>query len=287
MCLELTMQLPAAEPAAPAARELKQVSTRGMRAAVRLGYATRGLVYGLIGTLSLLWSLRQTSGRITDGHGAVEHVGQYGWGLPLLWAIAFGLGCYAAWNLFRALFDPEHRGRDTKGVAKRVGYLVSAAAQGFLAAYTFQLAIGEAHGSGSERSLAQLLSLPGGRIAIGIAGLIVIGFGVFQLYLAFKSNVTHEYGGGIPPNHDRLITHVARLGVAARGVVFPLIGFSLIAAAYAADPSRAHGFGDALHDIAHQTYGRVLLGVVAAGLVAYGAHMFLLARYARLPIHKD
>ena len=277
------MQLPAAA-SAPTTQDLRQASTRGMRAAIRFGYATRGVVYTLIGALALLWALRQSGGRVTDGHGAVERIGEYPWGLPLLWAIAVGLACYAIWNLIRALFDPEHHGRDAKGVLKRVGWGFSALTQGFLAAYTFQLAIGEAHGGGHERSLAQLISLPGGRIAVAIGGLLVIGFGLVELHRAYKNDVSREYGGGLPTNHRQLVLRVARIGIAARGLVFPLIGISFIAAAIAADASQAHGLGEALHDIARQSYGRVLLGVVATGLVAYGAHMFFMARYARFAV---
>jgi hypothetical protein len=278
-----TMQLPAAA-TGTTSQDLKQASTRGMRAAIRLGYATRGVVYGLIGTLALLWSLRLSGGRVTDGEGAVQRIGGQTWGLPLLWAVAIGLGCYAAWNLFRAVVDPEHQGHGRKGVVQRIGYGVSAASQGFLAAYTFQLAAGEAEGGGHESSLAKLLSLPGGRVAIAVAGLIAVGFGLFELHRAYKNRVDREYRGGLPEAHRLLVMRVARVGVAARGLVFPVIGISLIAAAIGADASQAHGFGEALHDIARQSYGRILLGVVAAGLVAYGTHMFFMARYARFPV---
>lgn len=277
------MQLPAAVSSATT-EDLKQASTRGARIAIRIGYATRGVVYGLIGTLSLLWALRQSGGRVTDGHGAVDRIGQATWGLPLLWATAIGLACYATWNLARAVLDPEHHGSGRKAVVARLAYAFSAASQGFLAAYTFQLAIGEAHGGDHERSLAQLISMPGGRIAVGIAGLCVIGFGIFQLHRAYKNDVAAEYHGGVPANHHQLVMRVARVGIAARGIVFPVIGFSLVAAAVAADPSHAHGFGEALHEIARQSYGRVLLGIVAAGLVSYAAHMFFMALYARFPV---
>lgn len=277
------MQLRAAVPSATT-QELKQASTRGMRVAIRIGYITRGVVYGLIGTLSLLWALRQSGGRVTDGHGAVDRIGEQPWGVPLLWAVAIGLACYASWNLVRALLDPEQHGRDRKAVVARIAYAFSAASQGFLAAYTFQLALGEAHGGGHERSLAQLISMPGGRIVIGLAGLAVIGFGIHELIRAYKNDVERDYHGGVPASHRKLVTRAARIGIAARGVVFPLIGISLIAAAWGANPSHAHGFGEALLEIARQSYGRVLLGIVAAGLIAYAAHMFFMAIYARFPV---
>jgi hypothetical protein len=277
------MQLPAAGSAATT-QDLKQASTRGMRAAIRLGYVTRGVVYGLIGTLALMWSLHRSGGSVTDGEGAVQRIGEQAWGVPLLWAIAIGLGCYAAWNLFRALVDPEHHGHDRKGVIHRIGYGVSAASQGFLAAYAFQLAAGEADGGGHGSSLAKLIDLPGGRVAVAVAGLIVVGFGLFELHRAYKNRVQREYGGGLPAEHRLLVMRVARIGIAARGLVFPVIGISLIAAAIAADASQAHGFGGALHDIARQPYGRILLGVVAGGLIAYGTHMFFMARYAKFQV---
>lgn len=273
------MQLPAAT-----SQDFKQASTRGMRAAIRFGYATRGVVYGLIGTLALLWSLRQSGGSVTGGEGAVQRIGEQARGLPLLWAIGIGLGCYAAWNLFRALVDPEHHGHDRKGVLQRIGYSVSAVSQGFLAAYTLQLAAGEAEGGGHAGSLAKLISMPGGRVAVAVAGLSVVGFGLFELHRAYKNRIAQEYGGGLPAEHRLLVMRVARVGIAARGLVFPVIGISLIAAALAADASQAYGIAGALHDIARQAYGRILLGVVAAGLVAYGTHMFFMARYARFQV---
>jgi hypothetical protein len=277
------MQLRAAVPAATT-RDLRQATTRGARVAIRIGYLTRGVVYGLIGILSLLWALRQAGGRVTDGHGAVDRIGQQSWGAPLLWAIAIGLACYATWNLIRAVFDPEHRGRDRKAIIARIAYAGSAASQGVLAVYALQLAIGAAEGGSHERSFAQLLSLPAGRIAVGIFGLGVIGFGLYELFRAYKNEVEHDYHGGLPASQRKLVVHMARIGLAARGVVFPLIGISLIAAASAADPSHAHGFGEALLEISRQAYGRALLGIVAAGLIAYAAHMFFMACYARFPV---
>jgi hypothetical protein len=76
---------------------------------------------------------------------------------------------------------------------------------------------------------------------------------------------------------------MSRLGHAARGVIFPIIGGSLIAAANRARASEAQDFGEALRELASLPFGSVLLGIVAVGLLAYGVHMLLVARYARIP----
>jgi len=65
-------------------------------------------------------------------------------------------------------------------------------------------------------------------------------------------------------------------------VVFALVGIFLIKAAVEYDPDEAIGIDGALRKLAEQTYGTVLLGVVAAGLLAYAVFCFVQARYRRV-----
>ncbi len=44
----------------------------------------------------------------------------------------------------------------------------------------------------------------------------------------------------------------------------------------------ARGLGGALQTLARQPFGPYILGTVALGLVAYGAFMFVMARYRRI-----
>ena len=76
--------------------------------------------------------------------------------------------------------------------------------------------------------------------------------------------------------------HFSRLGMAARGVVFGIIGVFLVIAARHANPAQARGVGGALHTLRQQPYGAALLAVVALGLIAYGCYQFILARYRRI-----
>jgi hypothetical protein len=83
----------------------------------------------------------------------------------------------------------------------------------------------------------------------------------------------------------RVRTWVARLGTfghLARGVVFGLVGVFLINAAVDFEPRSAVGLDGALAKLAHHSYGPFLLGVVAAGLIAFGLHSLSDARYRRI-----
>jgi hypothetical protein len=65
-------------------------------------------------------------------------------------------------------------------------------------------------------------------------------------------------------------------------VAFGLIGIFLIQAARTYDPSKAVGLDGALARLAHQSYGSFLLGLVAAGLIAFGLFSITEARYRRI-----
>jgi hypothetical protein len=69
------------------------------------------------------------------------------------------------------------------------------------------------------------------------------------------------------------------VGHMARGIVFGLVGIFLVKAALEYDPDEAIGIDGALQKLAAQAYGDALLGVVAAGLLAYGVFCLARARY--------
>jgi sugar phosphate permease len=84
---------------------------------------------------------------------------------------------------------------------------------------------------------------------------------------------------GFGADLQRWIVRVGRVGFAARGVVFGLIGVFLIQAARHNDAGEAVGLGGALQKLADQSQGQILLGVVAAGLAMYGLFSIVEARY--------
>ncbi|MEJ7700697.1 MAG: DUF1206 domain-containing protein [Pyrinomonadaceae bacterium] len=83
---------------------------------------------------------------------------------------------------------------------------------------------------------------------------------------------------------ETFATRVGQFGLAARGVVFGIIGGFLVQAALQSNANKTRGLSGALRALEQQSYGQLLLGVVALGLIAYGFHMFVLARYRRMII---
>jgi len=65
-------------------------------------------------------------------------------------------------------------------------------------------------------------------------------------------------------------------------VVFGLIGIFVIKAALDYNPNKAVGLDGALAELANHSYGSYLLGIVAAGLVAFAVYSLTDARYRRI-----
>lgn len=83
---------------------------------------------------------------------------------------------------------------------------------------------------------------------------------------------------------EKWATRFGRFGFAARGVIFCIIGFFLVLAAYQTDAGETRGLGGAMRAVEQQPFGAWLLALVAAGFVSYGLFMFVLAKYRRMVI---
>jgi hypothetical protein len=79
----------------------------------------------------------------------------------------------------------------------------------------------------------------------------------------------------------RIAIQMGRFGTIARGIVFALVGFFFFLAAYTASPGRAQGINGALDYLARQPYGLWLMGIVAAGLIAFGIYSLMTAAWFR------
>ena len=78
---------------------------------------------------------------------------------------------------------------------------------------------------------------------------------------------------------QRTLETLGVVGLLARAVVFGLIGWFLGKAAVEYDPDEAIGLDGALAKLTEAPYGPLLLGLTAAGLIAYGLFCIAQARY--------
>jgi hypothetical protein len=254
----------------------------------RFGYAAKGVVYLVVGVLAVQAVLGH-GGQTTDQQGALSRIAEAPFGRSLLVVVAIGLLGYALWQLVRAALDTEHKGSDGKGLLMRAVFAGVAVIYAGLAWSALRMAMGVGSGQGSTEQAqgwtAWLMDQPFGVWLVGAVGAGVVANGLFQFYRAFKSKLTDDLNlVDVGAEQREWITRIGRAGYAARGVAFVMIGGFLVGAAMHHNPSEAQGLDGALAALASQPFGPYLLGLVAAGLAAYGIFALVEARYRRMVI---
>ena len=120
-------------------------------------------------------------------------------------------------------------------------------------------------------------------MAGGLAGSIVIGVGFSYLYEAYKAKFRRRFKlDEMSQNELTWATRLGRFGIAARGIVFVIIGLFFIQAARLSDASQTKGLGEVLTILAQQPFSPVILGIVPLGLIAYGIYSVIEARYRKI-----
>ncbi len=268
-----------------AARQGRQAATSpGVLLLARCGYAAKGIVYLIIGSLSTKVALGD-GGTTTDRNGALRAIYTQPFGKVLLAVVALGLVGYALWSFVQALVDPEQQGTDGKGLAARLGFAAVGLSYAVLALAALQLALGTGNGGKSSDTTtqdwtAQLLALPFGPFLVVLVGLVVLGVAGYLFYRAYTAEFQkHLALAQLDAQGRQGIVTLGRCGYGALGVVFGIVGVFFIIAALRHNAGAAKGLGGALRELARQPYGHVVLGIVALGLIAYGLFSLAQARY--------
>ena len=252
----------------------------------RLGFASRGVVYIIMGWLAIQLA-RGLKDSNADTSGAFRELLHAPLGRMLLAIIAVGLGSYALWRLYAGIANPE---RD--GVGKRLHHVWIAAVH--IALTTAAARIAWTNGTGGDRGgdqetitwTSRAMSLPVGRwIVIGV-GIGLVCYGLYQLYRAAKADLDDMLDlSDLEPRRRLLLRRISRFGMAARGVVFVLIGIFVSKAGWEFDPTEARGFSGSLEAMRGAPYGQWLLGVIAFGIASYGVYSLVRARYRIVRTH--
>lgn len=248
----------------------------------RLGLAARGLLYSTIGLLAFRAAFG-LGGKTTDQNGALVTLLHQPFGKVLLGLVTLGLFGYATWRLVQA-FTLTQEENALKLWLKRIECFAKGAAHVILGLAAFKLLTGGGSGGSSTQDWsARFMNQPFGQWMVALAGLLVIGIGANALYRGWKAKFREKLRlGEMSPAEECWITRAGQAGYVARGITFGLIGMFLVQAALHYNPKEARGLSGALVALGQWGPGTWLLGLVAAGLLAFGVYQFAEARYRRV-----
>lgn len=250
----------------------------------RTGFVAKGVVYGIIGVLTFKAAI-DMGGQKAGQLQVLEFLEKQTFGNILLILMALGLACYAAWRFVQAIKDPENIGDDKKGTAKRIAFFCSGLLYLGIGVLAALKAFGSGRGSSGSSGSAQQSSFLASEIGLWIIGIVGAGIiiaGIFQFVKAYKNDYYKKFGlASLEEKKRESIKKTAEFGLSARGVILLIIGFFAIQAAVNSNPSNIKTTQEAFSFIQESPYGPWLMGLVAAGLVAYAVYMFLMAKYRR------
>jgi hypothetical protein len=252
---------------------LRRESARWVEPVGRVGLATQGVLYVLVGLLALQVASGHTDDR-ADQRGAIEAVASQPFGRALLLALTIGLAFHCAWRFLLA-YRGDPGGDDAKEWIKRVGHLGRALMYAGFTVTAARVLIESDDGGGGEqqRAASKALDWPGGRLVLITVGVVVIGTGLWHASKLFTQSFADDLdldrrGDAV----KRFVLALGSIGYAARGVVFALVGWFLVQAAIDQDPNESGGLDNALKRLEASEYGPGMLRVLAVGVLVFGVY---------------
>ena len=270
-----------------AARQAKRATQGGLVEGLeRWGYVARGVLYIIMGGLAVNLALG-AGGAAANPVQALRYMAGQPYGKVLLVGMLIGLAGYTLWGLVRAVFDPLARGSDANGLLQRAGYLISSVSYGTLVLPAVQLLMNPATSgqqTGNPRDItAQLMTKPYGVALVYAFGLFWLVAGMGQFITAYRTSFMRDLKTPRMSATERKWARIiGRIGYAARGVVYGMLGVFVVQAASQANPQQAQGIDGVLIKLAQGPYGQLVLGSVAAGLLIFGIYSVLGARWYSL-----
>lgn len=252
----------------------------------RTGLLGKGALYALLGFLAINVALGNRGSASETG--AIQTVAAAPFGKFLLIALTVALIALVVWKVSQAIAGDPVEGADGSDRAKYAvkGLIYSGAA---LASLSILLAnwggpagaVPGGGGGGKQQATGVVMGLPGGRWIVVIVGLAAIGFGGYQIYKHTLNCDFMKRIGSLQPNQRKTVETLGRVGYVGSGLVTIGVGFFLITAGLTYDPNNVKGLSGLLAELAGQSWGQVVLWLIALGLFAYGLFSFAEARYRR------
>ena len=223
------------------------------------------------------------SNQTVGSTGALSAIAQQPFGQTALIIVSISLMGYVVWRFIQAFLDPEHNdSRDFQDIVRRIGYGISGFVYAGIAYSAIEI-LTESSEDGSRTPTEWALivmRLPLGRWLVTAGGLMFFGVGCYYFYRAFKA----EFRKRLKLHHMSDVaktwaTIAGRIGIAARGFVYVVIGIYAARAAWEFDPEMIKTTEDALATFNDNPTDEWILATLGIGFIAYGVHMFFQARY--------
>jgi hypothetical protein len=261
----------------------RAANSRLLELLARAGFIGYGVVHLLFAWLALQLAFGGTSTQ-GDQSGALRELAGQPLGRFLVIAIAVGILAMAVWQGLEALVG--HRAESGR---ERVFERLASAGRTLVYAYfawtAYQVSQQASVSSADKQQglTADLMHSAGGRWLVGLAGVALAALGAGLVWYGLtKRFEKHLQTMQMSPAVRRTSRRLGMAGYAAKGIAYGIAGVLVVVAAVTYDPNKARGLDAALRTLRDQSYGQVLLTVIALGIAAFGVYCFVQSRYRKV-----
>ncbi len=253
----------------------------------RFGFYAKGALFLVIGVFGIFLTAGIRGGKITDPIGAMSAVAQVPFGKPLLIVFILGALGHGMWNILRGAADVDNAGTGFKGIIARIAsvgigifYFVLAVTAAYV---VFSSPVPKTSGEVEETLTAILLAIPYGAIFVFFIGLGFFAAAGHESYSGITGKFRDNYKNWeINPSLNRLVFILGSVSFSVRALIYLLIGYFFLRAAWMSDPKQAEGLDGALLALAQNQFGGILLTLASIGLICHGVLAFFEAKYRRV-----
>ncbi|MGB7084884.1 MAG: DUF1206 domain-containing protein, partial [Phormidesmis sp.] len=248
----------------------------------RFGYAAKGIVYGSTGVLAILEVFNFSQGETVGSTGALRAIARQPFGRAMAILISISLMGYVLWRFLQTFLDPEHSGCNAGDIVRRISYGCSGVVYASIAYSVIEILTEspESDNKSSQEVAFMLMQQPFGRWLVGAIGILFLGTGCYYFYRAIKAEFRKRFKRHKMSDAEKVwASIVGRVGIAARGVVYVVIGTYAVRAAWLFDANEIKTSEEALELFDNNPTNEIILCTLGIGFVAYGIHMAFQAKY--------
>ena len=257
---------------------------RWMRLAARVGHASVGVLYLLLGVAAVVASVDMR--RVpTDSVGVFRVLVSDRVGRLVAATLVVGLIVDAIWQAGRTLHQRGPRRRTFGSLMERAVWLGSGAIHFGVAFAGIRVALGAPEQDGE--TVVQywsdwVLASRHGETVVVVVGVGIVGVACVMVSRAWSGEPDRSLQWtAMHRRAGHVISSLARVSLAARAVILGIIGVFLVVVAIQHDPAEARGVAGALRSLRYREYGPVLVGILAVCFLANGVVEVVRARYRR------
>jgi Domain of Unknown Function (DUF1206) len=253
-----------------------------VRALGRAGFVARGIVYLLVGWITVLIAVQHNNLQ-ADRTGALELVAGKPFGSVVLWFLVVGFAGMALWRLSMAAYPQAGKSGAGSRIASLARAVLYAAACASTLSFLLTRRISGSTDQTSRDFTARAMKHAGGTALVALVGVALIIGGLAFIW----RGVTRRFAKNLQRSKMsakqwRWTLRLGAVGNCARGIVIAAAGGFMLDAALTFNPAQAKGADSTLRSFAAAPYGPVLLILMAIGLATFGAYSWCEARWRRI-----